>query len=49
MNAPTSSTVIPGLVPGIYVSKPRKDVDGRNRCGHDVHRASDMCSDGSAR
>jgi hypothetical protein len=35
MSVLTSFTVIPGLVPGIHVLIPRKDVDGRNKCGHD--------------
>ena len=30
------TTVIPGLVPGIHVFNHGKDVDGRNKCGHDV-------------
>jgi hypothetical protein len=34
------STVIPGLVPGIHVFAAVEDVDGRNKCGHDVH---EMC------
>jgi hypothetical protein len=29
------SIVIPGLVSGIHVLTRRKDVDGRNKCGHD--------------
>jgi hypothetical protein len=36
MNASSPSTVIPGLVPGIHVFAVVEDVDGRNKCGHDV-------------
>ena len=36
MSVLTPSAVIPGLVPGILVLTPRKGVDGRNKCGHDV-------------
>jgi hypothetical protein len=35
MTVTVPSTVIPGLVPGIQALTPRKDVDGRNKCGHD--------------
>jgi hypothetical protein len=27
--------VMPGLVPGIHVLAPKKDVDGRDKPGHD--------------
>ena len=42
MNALMSSIVIPGLVPGIHVFATLwfQDVDGRNKCGHDVVRDS---------
>jgi len=30
--------VMPGLVPGIHVLAAEKDVDGRNRPGHDAER-----------
>jgi hypothetical protein len=37
MTGHPSSTVIPGLVPGIHALFARRlqDVDGRNKCGHD--------------
>jgi len=31
-----TSYVMPGLVPGIHVSAPKKDVDGRDEPGHDA-------------
>jgi hypothetical protein len=40
---PKFSCVMPGLVPGIHVFKRgelTKDVDGRDKPGHDVERAS---------
>jgi hypothetical protein len=36
MSVLTSSNVIPRLVPGIHVFAVAEDVDGRNKCGHDV-------------
>jgi hypothetical protein len=38
MNASLPSTVIPGLVLGTHVFAVVEDVDGRNKCGHDVRR-----------
>jgi len=32
----TLSSVMPGLVPGIPEQRPRQDVDGRDKPGHDV-------------
>jgi hypothetical protein len=37
MLAPILNTVMPGLVPGIHVlGRARKDVDGRDKPGHDA-------------
>ena len=36
MSVSSPSTVIPGRVPGIHVFAMVEDVDGRNKCGHDV-------------
>ena len=33
--APTSHVVMPGLDPGIHDLRSRKDVDGRDKPGHD--------------
>jgi hypothetical protein len=35
----TLSTVMPGLVPGIHVLAQKKDVDGRDKPGHDEESA----------
>jgi hypothetical protein len=37
---------MPGLVPGIYVLKSaaaRKDLDGRDKPGHDERKREDVC------
>jgi hypothetical protein len=33
---------MPGLVPGIHVLAPKKDVDGRDKPGHDENHQSEL-------
>jgi hypothetical protein len=43
MRKRSNSVVMPGLVPGIHVFLPaRKDVDGRDKPGHDEERAKTL-------
>jgi hypothetical protein len=47
MSVLPSSSVIPGLVPGIHVFATLwfQDVDGRNECGHDVRETCCECEE----